>query len=91
MGLLDGLVGNLVGSVAGNDPKQANLANSVLSMVTNPQGGGIGGILSAFEAGGLGHLVQSWISTGPTCRSRRSRSSRFSAATRSPRWRRARA
>jgi uncharacterized protein YidB (DUF937 family) len=51
MGLLDGLVGNLVGSVAGNDPKQANLANSVLSMVTNPQGGGIGGILSAFEAG----------------------------------------
>ena len=65
MGLLDGLVGNLVGSVAGNDTKQANLANSVLSMVTNPQGGGIGGILSAFEAGGLGHLVQSWISTGP--------------------------
>ena len=56
MGLLDGLVGNLVGSVAGNDPKQANLANSVLSMVTNPQGGGIDGILSAFEAGGLGHL-----------------------------------
>jgi uncharacterized protein YidB (DUF937 family) len=64
MGLLDGLIGNLVGSVAANDPKHASLANSVLSMVTNPQTGGIGGILSAFEAGGLGHLVQSWISTG---------------------------
>ncbi|MBZ5589056.1 MAG: YidB family protein [Acidobacteriia bacterium] len=64
MGLLDGLLGNLVGSIAGNDPKHANLANSVLSMVTNPQSGGIGGILSAFQSGGLGHLVESWISTG---------------------------
>ena len=64
MGLLDGLLGNLVGSIAGNNPQHASLANSVLSMVTNPQSGGIGGLMSAFQSGGLGHLVESWISTG---------------------------
>lgn len=64
MGLLDGLLGNLVGSIAGNDPRHAGLANSILGMLTNPQTGGIGGLLSQFQAGGLGHLVESWISTG---------------------------
>jgi len=64
MGLLDGLLGNLLGSVAGNDPKHANLANSVLGMLTGPQGGGIAGLLQQFQSGGLGHLVESWISTG---------------------------
>ncbi len=64
MGLLDGLLGNLVGSLGGDDPKQGNLLNSVMGMVTGAQGGGIGGILTAFQGGGLGHLVESWISTG---------------------------
>ncbi len=64
MGLLDGVLGNLVGSLGGNDPKQGNLLNSVMGMVTGSQGGGIGGILSAFQGGGLGHIVESWISTG---------------------------
>ncbi|HVN76773.1 MAG TPA: YidB family protein [Thermoanaerobaculaceae bacterium] len=64
MGLLDGLLGNLVGSLTGNDPQHASLLNSVMSMVTNQQTGGIGGLLSAFQGNGLGHLVESWISTG---------------------------
>jgi len=64
MGLLDGLLGNLVGSLAGDDPRHARLANGVLGMLTGPKAGGIGGLLSAFQAGGLGHLVDSWISTG---------------------------
>ncbi len=64
MGLLDGLLGNVVGSLAGDDPQHGNLLNSVIGMVTNQQSGGIGGILSAFQGGGLGNLVESWISTG---------------------------
>ncbi len=64
MGLLDGLLGELAGSLAGNDPRHAGLVNGVLGMLTHPQGGGIGGLLAAFQAGGLGHVVESWISTG---------------------------
>jgi uncharacterized protein YidB (DUF937 family) len=64
MGLLDGLLGNVVSSIAGKDPEHAGLVNTVLGMVTNSETGGIGGILSSFQSAGLGHLVQSWISTG---------------------------
>ncbi len=64
MGLLDGLLGNLVGAVAGDDPRHASLANGVLGMLTGSGAAGIGGLLSAFQGGGLGHLVESWISTG---------------------------
>jgi len=64
MGLLDGLLSNLVGSIAGDNPQHADLVNSVLNMVNSPQTGGLGGLLGSFQANGLGHLVESWISTG---------------------------
>ena len=28
-------------------------------------GGGLGGLLSAFEGAGLGHIAQSWVGNGP--------------------------
>jgi uncharacterized protein YidB (DUF937 family) len=57
MGLLDSLVGALAGGGSGS----GNLAGSVLSMLGN---GGLQNIEKAFQQGGLGEIVKSWISTG---------------------------
>lgn len=31
----------------------------------SPMGGGIGGLISAFQQAGLGHIAQSWVGNGP--------------------------
>jgi uncharacterized protein YidB (DUF937 family) len=53
MGLLDGLLGG-----DGKDPMSA------LNGLIGGQDGGLGGLVSAFEKGGLGQIAQSWVSTG---------------------------
>lgn len=55
MGLLDGLLG---GADGGGSPVGA------LTDLLGQQEGGIGGLLSAFEQGGLGEVAKSWVSTG---------------------------
>lgn len=74
MGLLDGLLG-AISSTQGepgqtNDPK-ARLIQAALSMLTSQSGagmagaeGGLGGLLSKFQAAGLGDVVNSWVSNG---------------------------
>ena len=54
MGLLDGVLGGLVGG------EIASLVNDVIA-----RQGGLSGLVSKLEAGGLGTTVQSWISNGP--------------------------
>lgn len=53
MGLLDGLVGGLVGG------ETAAIDNHLIE-----QHGGVQGIISQFEQQGLGGTVRSWVSTG---------------------------
>ena len=74
MGLLDGLLGSLTGgsgSSGGSNP----LLQIAMQMLANKGGGGTGGgaldsmgglsgIVSAFQQGGLGHLADSWVGTG---------------------------
>lgn len=74
MGLLDGLFGNLMGganSSGGTNP----LLQIAMQMLANRGGsgsiggalesmGGLSGIVSAFQQGGLGHLADSWVGTG---------------------------
>ena len=65
MALLDQLLSGLTG-VSGS-PLRGVLMN-VLGhggSQTGGAGGGLGGLLSSFEQAGLGHIVQSWISSGP--------------------------
>ena len=62
MGLLDGLVGELGGSLEGDAGAHQDLLQGVMGMFANS--GGLAGLASAFQQGGLGHLVSSWISTG---------------------------
>jgi uncharacterized protein YidB (DUF937 family) len=75
MGLLDGLVGNVIGSMlsgnqgenqfgAGNQGAGGNLLLQIaLSMLQ--QNGGLEGVLNKFRESGLGDHANSWVSNGP--------------------------
>lgn len=62
MGLLDSVLGSLSqgGSGAGGNP----LLETVLSMVNDPDTGGLAGLLQKFQEHGLGDVADSWVSTG---------------------------
>ena len=61
MGLVDGLLGSLVGGL--NNHQQSNLMSSVAGLLQSS--GGLQGLLQKFNSQGLGDLVKGWISTGP--------------------------
>jgi uncharacterized protein YidB (DUF937 family) len=63
MGLLDQVIGGLTGKLA-DSGAQSNLMDSVITMINNPETGGITGLVQTFKDKGLGGVVSSWISTG---------------------------
>lgn len=74
MGLLDGVLGNVLGSVLGGGQQQAAggnpMLNIVLGMLANGggqggQGGGLGGLVQQFQKAGMGDVIGSWIGNGP--------------------------
>ena len=75
MGLLDSVIGGLMGGNAGGaggtpSPLGGVLANllgggQAGSAGTPGMGGGLGMLVSQFEQAGLGHVAQSWIGNGP--------------------------
>lgn len=54
MGMLDGLLGGIVGA------GMVSVVNSIVE-----QHGGLQGVVSEFEKKGLGATVKSWVRTGP--------------------------
>ena len=75
MGLLDGLVGNVIGSILGGNQAQNPLGAGVnqaqggnlllqiaLSMLQ--KNGGLEGVLGKFRQGGLAQQADSWVGTG---------------------------
>ena len=54
MGLLDGLLGGIVGA------GMVSVVNGILE-----KHGGLQGVVSEFERNGLGPTVKSWVGTGP--------------------------
>ena len=67
MGLLDGVLGNLMGGLLGGQtPQGAQAQSPLLQMALQllQQNGGIQGVLGKFEQAGLGGQAQSWIGTG---------------------------
>lgn len=61
MGLLDSVVGALAGGQSGGNNA---LLETVLQLINNPQTGGLAGLVQSFRQGGLGEIVNSWVSTG---------------------------
>ena len=68
MGLLDGILGSVLGQsgdgAAGQGAEQSGLAQTLLAMLTSSGGGGLTDLLGHLKNGGLGEAVGSWISTG---------------------------
>lgn len=65
MGLLDMVTGALGGmGGAGGQTGGNPLLNIVMQMVSNPQSGGLSGLLQKLKDGGLGEQAASWVSTG---------------------------
>lgn len=70
MGLLDGIAGQVLGSVLGGGNQGAQggagagqLIQVVMNMLQNQQGG-LGGLLQQFQNAGLGDQAASWVGTG---------------------------
>lgn len=63
MGMLDGLLGSVLGGMMGGGAQQSNpLMQMALQLLQ--QNGGIEGILGKFQQAGYAEQAQSWISTG---------------------------
>jgi uncharacterized protein YidB (DUF937 family) len=54
MGLLDGVLGGIVGA------EMVSVVNGVIE-----KHGGLGGVVEQFRRQGLGDTIKSWVSTGP--------------------------
>ena len=63
MGLLDGLVGNVLGGMLGATGAQQNPMLQVALQLLQ-QNGGVGGVLDKFRHGGFADHADSWQSTG---------------------------
>lgn len=61
MGLLDQVAGALAGGQSGGN---GAMLETVLQLVNDPRHGGLEGLVRAFQQGGLGEVVNSWVSTG---------------------------
>ena len=64
MGFLDQLKAQAESAVQQFSGEHPQLGQEVLNLVHSGPGG-VNGLVQQFQAGGLGHLIQSWISTGP--------------------------
>jgi len=61
MGLFDQVAGALAGGESGG---QSGLLQTVMQLINDPKIGGLQGLVQSFQQGGLGEVVNSWISTG---------------------------
>ena len=61
MSLFDQVVGALSTGESGG---QGNLLQTVMHLINNPQTGGLQGLIQSFQQGGLGDIVNSWVSSG---------------------------
>ena len=80
MGLLDGIIGNVVGAMLSGNQSQSPLGNVLGGLTGNnsqggnsllqiafallQQNGGLDGVLNKFRQGGMAEQADSWVSTG---------------------------
>ena len=64
MGLLDGLAGQVLGSLSGSSNVAHGGFVEAIGGLINQHPGGLAGLLAEFERGGLGAVAASWVGTG---------------------------
>ena len=64
MGLLDEVLA-MAGGAGAQQSQHASALGAILSLINSPQVGGLAGLQSMFQQGGLGHIMSSWIGNGP--------------------------
>ena len=63
MGLMDEVLA-MAGSTEAQQGQHATALTAIMSYINSPQVGGIAGLQSMFQQGGLGNIVSSWIGSG---------------------------
>jgi len=63
MGLMDEILA-MAGSSGAQQGQHASALGAIMSMINSPQVGGLAGLQSMFQQGGLGNIISSWINTG---------------------------
>jgi uncharacterized protein YidB (DUF937 family) len=64
MGLLDGLLKMAMGAPKATESNQNAVTSIMDVLINNKQNGGLDGLIGSLTKGGLGNVVDSWISTG---------------------------
>lgn len=64
MGLLDGLVGQVLGGLGQGHGANQDMIHHVLGLLGSGGGNGLAKLVEAFQGAGLGNVVGSWVSTG---------------------------
>jgi len=64
MGVLDGLLGGLMGGESGTAAQQGQSPLMMMALQLIQQNGGLPGIISKLQNGGLAQQVGSWVGTG---------------------------
>jgi len=65
MGLLDSVMGALSGGQSSQPGEQGAMLQAALGLLVNDgHGGGLSGLVTKFQQGGLGDVVGSWVGTG---------------------------
>jgi uncharacterized protein YidB (DUF937 family) len=67
MGLLDQVLGSVLGGNAQGGVTQqhaSGMAEALVAMLNDPRTGGIEGLMRRFQQGGLGDVFSSWVGTG---------------------------
>ncbi|WP_265949590.1 YidB family protein [Dechloromonas sp. A34] len=63
MGLFDQVLGGALNGLGGNAGGNG-LQDVIMQLINNPKIGGLEGLVKAFQSGGLGEIVNSWVGTG---------------------------
>ena len=64
MGLLDGLAGQVLGSLSNSSGAAHGGLVEAIGNLINQHPGGLAGLVGEFERGGLGAVAASWVGTG---------------------------
>lgn len=64
MSILDAVLNVVTNEVSNNEGESNPLLSSVMGLITDPQTGGLSGLIEKMSEGGLQEQVASWVSTG---------------------------